>query len=127
MYHKHLALFAGLERLGGTAPVNEISQATGLSNRDINNSLRRVEPEYIEVVGTLPSYEWDGGGSEPKILSLTDAGCEEGEEYSIPMADDQISEMWDAIHNLYERVTHLEDANTQLVKENRKLKRYILE
>lgn len=127
MYEKHLALLAGLERLGGTAPVHELSQATGLSNRDINNSLRRVEPEYVEVVGTLPTHEWDGGGDEPKILSLTEAGYTEGEKYSVPMADDQISEMWDAIHNLYARVTRLEDANSQLVTENRKLKRFILD
>jgi hypothetical protein len=127
MNDKYLSILYHLRELGGEAHVGDVTSATGLTARDVNNALRYVEPEYVEVTGRLEPHEWDGQGDEPKILTLTPAGAEKASEYTAPEVntfDERIDEMFET---LWDQNARLERQMTALQKENKRLKRLMLE
>ena len=130
MNDKYQRILAGMERIeddSGRVRIDDLSSATGISNRDINNALRYLKGDYVRIVGRAPRGPCDGGGDSPKVLRLTPDGRDIGEEHSVEMTDDQIANMWTAIDNLRARVTEAEEANASLTKKNRKLRQYILD
>jgi len=130
MNKKYQRILAGMERIedeSGRVRIDDLAEATGIANRDINNALRYLRPDFIQVAGRAPRGPCDGGGDSPKVLRLTPDGREIGEEHSVPMTGDQISEMWDAINNLRARLAEVEESNAKLVRKNRRLRQYILD
>lgn len=125
MHPKHERLLGGLQLLGGTARIDELSRATGLSNRDINNALRTIAPEFVKVIGR-ESRRGDAR-DDPKVLQLTDEGEEVGKEASVTLYDDRPTvALRETVERLRVRIAAIEEAHAKQVKENRKLKRILL-
>lgn len=128
MNNKYLSILYHLKKLGGRAHVGEITTATGLQAKDINNSLRFVEPRFVKRVGKLESYEWDGRGDPPKILELTDEGSSKADEYDEPEVtkfdQDSIDKMFE---KLWAQNTRLERQVTSQQMQIERLKRLIVE
>lgn len=130
MNETYQRILAGLERIAdenSRARIDDLSRATGIDNRTINNALRYLKPDYIRIAGRAERGPLDGGGDRPKILELTDKGRTVGEQHGVEMTDDQFATIMSDIHTIYARLTELEEVNAQLVKRNRRLMRYILE
>ena len=125
MHPKHKRILGGIQLLDGSAGIDEIRRATGISNRDINNALRTIEPQFVEVVGTKPRR--GDRRDEPKVLRLTEEGHEVASEASVKLFEDRPTvALHEEMDSLRTRVTAIEEANAALEKENRKLKRIIL-
>lgn len=126
MHSKHERILGGLQLLNGSASIDELARATGISNRDINNALRTIEPEFVTITGTKPRR--GDRRDDPKILRLTDKGHEIAKEARVKLYEDRPTvALHDAMGRLRARVTAIEDAHAALEKENRKLKRIILD
>lgn len=126
MNDKWLAILDALKRLGGEAPLSEVRAEAGVNIKDINNSLRTLEPEYISTVGYLDRWEWDGGGHPPKILRLTETGAAKAEEYETEFEVNRVHELEDIVNDLAGRVRRCERQMEEYRKENRRLKKIVL-
>ncbi len=126
MYPKHERILGALQLLDGAASIDELARASGISNRDINNSLRTIEPEFVTITGTK-SRRGDRR-DDPKMLRLTDEGHEVAKEASVKLYEDKPTvALHETMNRLRARVTAIEDAHAALEKENRKLKRILLD
>ncbi|NIB98045.1 hypothetical protein [Halobacterium sp. R2-5] len=133
MYDKHRRILAGIERLSAAQDdekagvrIDHLSRATGFSNKTINNALRTLSPEYVEVVGR--AHRVGDKRPNPKVLSLTEAGKEIGIETSVELENhDPIWAMRTALNDLYARVTELEEANANIVHRQQKLVEMLLD
>ena len=127
MNENYKRVLAGLELLGGTARIDEITDATGIKNRTINNSLRSISPEYVKVIGREPRS--GDARDDPKVLQLTEKGEELARETG-GVTTNETEPYW-ALHKelckLRNRLKNIEEAHAEQVKENRKLKRIILD
>ena len=126
MNDKWLAILDALDRLGGEAPLSEVRSEAGVTIKDINNSLRTLEPEYIRTVGYLDRWEWDGGGHPPKILRLTESGSAKSEEYEIEFEADRVHELEEIVNDLAGRVRRCERRMEEYREENQRLKKMVL-
>ena len=112
--------------MDGTVRIDRLSRATGIDNRTINNALRTLEPEFVQIVG----HESRVGDrrEDPKVLQLTDAGEEIGREESVTTNDSEpLWAMNEKLNDLTVRVKNIEESNAELAKENRKLKRMLFD
>ena len=126
MHPKHERILGGLQLLDGSASIDELRRATGVSNRDINNALRTIEPEFVEVDGTKPRR--GDKRDAPKVLRLTDAGHEVAVEASVELYENKPTvALYEQMDALRTRVTAIEESHAALEKENRKLKRILLD
>lgn len=126
MYPKHERILGALQLLDGVASIDELARASGISNRDINNSLRTIEPEFVTITGRKPRR--GDRRDDPKILRLTDEGHDVAKEATVKLYEDRPTvALHEAMDRLRARVTAIEDAHAALEKENRKLKRIILD
>lgn len=130
MKERYKRILSGMEVIeddAGRVRIDDLSDATGIANQDINNSLRVLVPDYIRVVGQASKSPMDGGGDPPKVLRLTPDGRDIGEEYTVDLEEDELASLWSAIDRLQERVAEVEKANARLTKKNRKLRQFILD
>jgi predicted transcriptional regulator len=126
MKQQYRRILAGIELMDGTIRIDRLSRATGIDNRTINNALRTLEPEFVTIVG----HESRVGDrrEDPKVLQLTDSGAEIGKEAGAELNNNEplwaVQQKLDA---LTVRVSNVEEANAELAKENRKLKRMLFD
>lgn len=124
MNQQHKRILAGIELMDGRVRIDQLSRASGISNRTINNALRTLEPEFVEIVG----HESRVGDrrQDPKVLELTESGEEIGREAGVELNDsDPLWALHQKLDDLTIRVQNVEEANAELEKENRNLKRLL--
>jgi hypothetical protein len=125
MNDKHARICAGLDGLDGLAGIDDVARATGISNRDINNAIRTIAPEYVRIVGTKRRAD---RRDNPKLLALTRAGQAVADDYSGPLdAEARLHELLDELEALRARVERLEDADERIANRQRRLARAVFD
>lgn len=126
MYPKHERILGALQLLDGSASIDELARASGISNRDINNALRTLEPEFVTITGTKPRR--GDRRNDPKVLKLTEEGQKVANEVGVKLYEDKPTvALHEEMIRLQTRVAAIERSNAEMEKENRRLKRIIVD
>lgn len=127
---KSLVFLKALDNLGGQASTPELKKETGFSANPVNYQYRKLEGDGLITVEKADEIE--GGGSPPKIATLTESGVDalrreletpsgEDEEKSPHLSPDEMVlrrsdffEMKEANEELQRRVSSLEKKQSDI-------------